>query len=432
MSECVGWCEDAQRFLQHHQPGIEQGYIHVQGAIAFTPKESLIHKMYFGTFVQQIPVVLSGIPVNWPSHRTLSGHRSMVYCVAYSPDGSRVVSGSADNTLRLWDAVTGASIGGPMNGHTGPVYSVAFSPDGNRVVSGSADNTLRLWDGLTGASIGEPMNGHTKSVWSVAFSPDGTRVVSGSYDNTLRLWDAVTGASIGGPMNGHTESVNSVTFSPDGNRVVSGSEDNTLRLWDSVTGASIGGPINGHTGSVNSVAFSPDGTRVVSGSYDNTLRLWDAVTGASIGRPMNGHAESVNSVAFSPDGTRVVSSSLDQTLRLWDVSSGAEMAVIHTFVNQYGAKFSTCGSYIVLGHQIWDIRRIRPSLVDHVTPAVSTQLSSPVRYNYAIHAIEVHTPPVFRFPVSSCRVNEWVAHEGCIALGLDDGRVMIIDCTHLL
>ncbi|MFN9570871.1 MAG: WD40 repeat domain-containing protein, partial [Cyanobacteriota bacterium] len=113
--------------------------------------------------------------------------------VAFSHDGRRIVSGSDDTTLRLWDAATGKPIGPPLQGHTDPVRSVAFSPDGRRIVSGSGDNTLRLWDAATGKPIGPPLQGHKNTVLSLAFSPDGRRIVSGSDDNTLRLWDA-TGA----------------------------------------------------------------------------------------------------------------------------------------------------------------------------------------------------------------------------------------------
>ena len=93
--------------------------------------------------------------------------------MAFSPDGKRIVSGSGDNTVRLWDADTGQPIGEPLTGHTGAVTSVAFSPDGKRIASGSGDNTVRLWDADTGQPIGEPLTGHTDAVTSVAFSPDG-------------------------------------------------------------------------------------------------------------------------------------------------------------------------------------------------------------------------------------------------------------------
>ena len=291
----------------------------------------------------------------------LEGHGDSVFSVAFSPDGQRLVSGSDDDTLRLWDANTGAAIGQPLEGHGAWVRSVAFSPDGQRLVSGSWDNTLRLWDANTGAAIGQPLEGHGDAVSSVAFSPDGQRLVSGSWDNTLRLWDANTGAAIGQPLEDHGSSVNSVAFSPDGQRLVSGSDDSTLRLWDANTGAAIGQPLEGHENSVWSVAFSPDGQRLVSGSADNTLRLWDANTGAPIGQPLAGHGSTVNSVAFSPDGQRLVSGSTDHTLRLWDANTGAAIGQPLTghggWVNSVA--FSPDGQRLVSGSadntlRLWD------------------------------------------------------------------------------
>ena len=123
-------------------------------------------------------------------HSTLV-HDGSVVAVAFSPDGSTVLTGSEDNTARLWDARTGQARGEPLK-HEGRVSSVAFSPDGSTVLTGSDDKTARLWDARTGQARGEPLK-HDGGVLDVAFSPDGSTVLTGSYDNTARLWDARAG-----------------------------------------------------------------------------------------------------------------------------------------------------------------------------------------------------------------------------------------------
>jgi tetratricopeptide (TPR) repeat protein len=110
------------------------------------------------------------------------------------------------------------------------IWSVAVSPDGARIVTGSGDNTARVWDAKTFAAL-SVLKGHTDSVWSVAVSPDGTRIVTGSRDNTARVWDAKTFAELA-ILKGHTDWVRTVAVSPDGTRIFTGSENNTARVWD--------------------------------------------------------------------------------------------------------------------------------------------------------------------------------------------------------
>ncbi|MGH3569057.1 MAG: pentapeptide repeat-containing protein, partial [Pseudonocardia sp.] len=109
----------------------------------------------------------------------------------------------------------GTRLGSP-SGHTGGVSAVAYSPDGTRVVSAGDDGTLRCWDAATGDPVGDPWTGHTNWVSAVAYSPDGTRVVSAGDDGTLRCWDAATGDPVGDPWTGHTNWVSAVAYSPDG------------------------------------------------------------------------------------------------------------------------------------------------------------------------------------------------------------------------
>ncbi|MCP4697986.1 MAG: PKD domain-containing protein [Gammaproteobacteria bacterium] len=260
------------------------------------------------------------------------GHAGAVLAVGFSPDGARIVSGSSDNTLKLWDAVTGMEVL-TLLGHADDVAAAAFSPDGTHIMSWSLDDTMKLWDVATGAEL-LILRGHTGSVNAAAFSPDGTRIVSGSLDNTLKLWDVATGAELL-TLRGHTGSVNAAAFSPDGARIVSGSSDGMLKLWDAVTGAELL-TLHGYSGSIYATAFSPDGARIVSGqgcdtwmslNIDCNLKLWDAATGVEL-LTLSGHADAVHAAAFSPDGTRIVSGSRDNTLKLWDAATGAELKTL--------------------------------------------------------------------------------------------------------
>jgi WD40 repeat protein len=142
-----------------------------------------------------------------------------------------VVSGSADRTIRIWNAETGKGVAGPFKGHIFAITSVGFSLDGKRLVSGSRE-TIRIWNVEMGERVAGPFEGHRFVITSVGFSPDGKRVVSGSDDNTIRIWNAETGEGVAGPFEGHTSWITSVGFSPDGKRIVSGSDDRTIRIWN--------------------------------------------------------------------------------------------------------------------------------------------------------------------------------------------------------
>jgi WD40 repeat protein len=182
-----------------------------------------------------------------------------------------LVSGSYDDTVRLWDTETGATLQ-TLEGHSAFVSSVAFSPDGKVLASGSDDNTVRLWNIETGITL-QTLEGCS---WNVAFSPDGKVLASGSNDNTVRLWDTGTGATLQ-TLEAHSSFVSSVAFSPDGKVLALASDDidardKTVRLWDTRTGAALQ-TLKGHSSHVTSVAFWEKVTGVAPHSLKGTHSL---------------------------------------------------------------------------------------------------------------------------------------------------------------
>jgi WD40 repeat protein len=271
--------------------------------------------------------------------RTLIGHSYSVNTVTVLPDNRLAVSGSGDNTLKIWDLESGRELD-TLQGHTGSVNVVAIMPDGRRAVSGSNDNTLKVWDLKSGHTL-RTLTGHSDWVNAIAITPNGRQVVSGSGDNTLKVWDLESGRELR-TLIGHTEGVTAAAVSPDGHLVVSGSKDKTLKVWDLESGRVIhtlghtdgwvilydnGEDSEGHTEGVTAVVVSPDGRLVISGSADKNMIVWDLVKGHKL-RYFIGHSDSIRTLAVSPDGRLLLSGSNDKTLKVWDLVKGHELRTL--------------------------------------------------------------------------------------------------------
>lgn len=276
--------------------------------------------------------------------------------IAYSPNGMHLMAaGSAG--IWIYDVTIHQEVA-LLTGNMGPVSSVAFSPDGSIIVSGNEDGTAWVWNRHTGKHI--QTFKISVSILSVAISPDGKTIATGNGEESemgsigTTLLDITTGKylkSFGGP-----HEVLSVCFSPDGKTLASSGDDwdSNIRLWDVQTGTLLK-TLKKRTAfedfegrDVNSVVFSPDGNTIAAGSGNGTIRLWNANTGEFI-KYLVGHTKSVNSVVFSPNGNTLLSTGEDGAC-LWDVNTGEYIEEVQ--IPAVSAAFSPDGKTCAIGNEM--------------------------------------------------------------------------------
>jgi WD40 repeat protein len=258
------------------------------------------------------------IPSNETKSIVLEGHEGEVFCVAVTPDGKKIVSGSEDETMKVWDVESFRCLATLKN--FSDVYGIDVTPNGKMVVGGLLDKTLRVWDLETGKLL-SILKGHTKCIgpWAVAAMPDGKRVVSGSHDGTIKVWNIFSERCLK-TIEGHKSEIIGIALTSEGDRVISSSSDSSIKLWDLESGQCLV-TFEGHTKTVIGIAVTPYGKRVVSGSYDRTLKVWDIESGQCLAT-FEGHTGCVYGVVVTPDNKWVVSSSQDKTVKVWDLETG--------------------------------------------------------------------------------------------------------------
>jgi WD40 repeat protein len=262
-------------------------------------------------------------------------HTQTVRSVAYSADGSRLVTASWDRTVRLWDVKTGREL--RRFAVPGGGSGAAVAPNGKLVVSGDMDATLIFWDAATGRELHRTAK-LENTIFTIVFSPDG-RLVAAQSGDALRLWDAATRKELHWlslPKGG----ARPLAFTPDGKALAAGCGDGTVRLWETATGKE-SLCLTGHEGRVWAFAFAADGKTVttVGATRDRTVRVWDMATGREQKRWARSLADFEEKLpkgsgkvpepsATACDGRTLAVGGPDGRVHVWDVAAGKERGTL--------------------------------------------------------------------------------------------------------
>ncbi|MCP4582820.1 MAG: TIR domain-containing protein [candidate division Zixibacteria bacterium] len=308
--------------------------------------------------------------------RTLSGHSGSVSAVAVTPDGRFAISGSDDETLKVWDITSGEELH-TLSGHSDRICTVISTSDGRFAISGSRDETLKVWDINSGEEL-RTLSGHSGSVSAVAVTLDGRFAISGSGDETLKVWDIESGEELR-TLSWHRSGVSAVAVTSNGRLAISGSWDKTLKIWDITNGDELR-TLSGHRSAVKTVALTSDGRLAISGSMDETLKVWDIESGEEL-RTLSRHSHWINAVAVTSDGRFAISGSNDNTLKVWDIRSGDELRTLLGHSNDINAVAVTSdGRLAISGSEdktlkIWDVSdnarlQKKPKLSDFINDVI--------------------------------------------------------------
>ncbi len=291
-------------------------------AMAVSPQQDVAAYARFGEL--ELLHVKDGSPIH-----KLTGHRGKVSAVAFSPDGSLLLSGAGEpallGELKLWNVSTGECLK-TWRGHRDSVYAVAFSPDSKTIASAGYDQSIKLWN----IANDEPLHtieGHNGAIFGLAFRKDGQVLASASEDRTVKLWNVADGTRLD-TLSQSTKELYTLAFSPDGERLAAAGVDNRIRVWGISKTAQEGtNPLVfshfAHDAAVLKIAFSPDGKTLLSSGEDRLVKIWNAAN-LTIRETLETQPDWLTGLAVVNDGKSALVTRLNGTAQRYDLSKQAQ------------------------------------------------------------------------------------------------------------
>jgi WD40 repeat protein len=260
----------------------------------------------------------------------LSAHVDSVHSLAFSPDGQFLASGGGSNDRRIiiWDLSSGQPVftleGGDGQGHDAAVLALAYSSGGRYIVSGSSDQSLRIWE-LPEAKE-EPKKAADEKPKDNPEKKDEAGQDQPKQDDPAMKKDEPPLRAISTKLVGHTGAVNALVLAGAGSQriIVSAGDDGVVRLWNMATRSELNAS-NAHQGPVSAVVFLDDGKLLATGSYDRTIKIWDAEAG-HLRKTLTGHRAAVTALSYALNQRQLASASYDATVKIWDPINGLEFA----------------------------------------------------------------------------------------------------------
>jgi hypothetical protein len=261
----------------------------------------------------------------------LKGHRGAVTGLAFLPDSQRIVTSSADGTVKVWNTARGGLIR-TIELDAGP--ATAFAVAKERAATGHKDGTVALWNIETGSNLAT-FRRSDASIWAIAFAGGPDRVAAAAQDWAVTLWEAGRPQSPVRVFEGHENAVKAVAFAERGPFIASGGADAVVKLWNVDKGELVR-TYRGHEEAIAAVAFDPEGRTLASTSQDGQIRLWSTYS-SRLKKRLRGHEGSVPGLAYAPDGHYLVSGGSDGTVRIWDTERGKPVRTMKSGVGAVGA-----------------------------------------------------------------------------------------------